>query len=407
VPSGARGLAIADDGETAYVPAALLYQLDLRGARAGANTAGAPPLTSPPPVVRKLRIASGRAADEGGAPNSVQRVVEAIALLPWPGTPGSSSTERLIVFTSRSAAAPKDAIRLIDPKTRTATTYDATSLMTALRADESVTGGAGAPLNIVAVAARVCGLWLALFNCGSAPGGRNSVVLIQQSDFVAYLRALKRAAKAAGGSAASKQAAAARVRAPMYGVAHLELPPLGVPAPGGAGGGGGLVNHNAGVSAASLGELRRSCEDEEEDEYLLIAASYETENGEGLGTRLALLPTSALLLLFSKKERTGSSDTPSVDLSDTSALLSEVRPGRRAAAAAAATAAAAASAAARPRPHPSLPKSWASRRAVAVCLTPTAPKTESKRWPWPTWAAGRRRSCCRSGCACRPRPCAS
>jgi hypothetical protein len=219
--------------------------------------------------------------------------------------------ERLVVFRSQAG---HDSITVIDPKTSEAKTYNTMTLMAALRADERVTGAA--PLNIGAAAVIASTGSLALFNCGSAPGGRTSVVVTMLNALSDYLGAVGRAVNAADGSLGSEQDAAARVLAPRYFIVHLELPPLTAPAPGG---GGGVVNYSASVSAAST--IAERPKGKALHEYLLIAASYANDAGEALGTRLAVLPTYAVMMHAMNSGCTGRGPVPLLDLTALSALV--------------------------------------------------------------------------------------
>jgi hypothetical protein len=201
----ASGLEIIDDGATAYVPnghnSAFVYQLDLRAGApgaAGAMLSSAPRVELKPCIKQLQSVAKNDAAalaaamaaaargkhskEEPPWSNIFQDVKhQAAAILPGLGSAivkrdgglGAETPDFLVLFGSGSQPGVDDSIAVIEPKTGAAATYNAGSLMAALRADESVTG-AGAPLNITAAVGPVGGIWLALFNCGSAPGGRTA-----------------------------------------------------------------------------------------------------------------------------------------------------------------------------------------------------------------------------------------
>jgi hypothetical protein len=267
--------------------------------------------------------ATGASRREDGILRKGKHDFHVPALVPWYGTvdgcTGNAGIERERVIVFRSQAGVGDSIAEIDPQMGTAEIYDAISLMTALRADARVTG-AGAPLNIKAAAPIMGGLWLALFNCGSAPGGRNSAVVFNRFQILDYLYALEPATMAADGSLGSLEDAAARVLAPKYAVVHLELPPLTVPAPdGGGGGGSGGVNYNAGITGAATMSLRPKGKRAARGEILLLAASHATDGGEVLGTRLTALSSEALLSLAMEAQSGGR--VPSLNLEQVGALV--------------------------------------------------------------------------------------
>jgi hypothetical protein len=151
-------------------------------------------------VVRKLSLAeTSRGADVTppaarsqlkGASVKSKRDFDATTLVPWNGAggdgvsggPNGTTEERLVVFKSGSQPGLRDSVAIIEPKTGAVAAYNAISLMAALRADARVTGRA-TPLNIKAATTIDGGLSLALFNCGRAPGGVNSVVVMRLNDF--------------------------------------------------------------------------------------------------------------------------------------------------------------------------------------------------------------------------------
>ncbi|KAI8474737.1 MAG: hypothetical protein J3K34DRAFT_518036 [Monoraphidium minutum] len=302
--SAASGLEIC--GATAYVAgddSVFLYELSL--------AAGGDPTR----VARRVRLcaprgnANGGAANGEGAANSEERIpkklkpdFEAMAALDVDGSP------HIAVFGSASKAGVRDGIVLIDPATGTRRELDGGALYAALRADTRVTGAA--KLNLEAASSLGGGSHIALFQRGNVPGGHNAVVVFKLQDFQDHLRAL--------GGGGGGGAAAAAAPPPAYSVVHLLLPPIDEP------GGGGRA-FPAGVSGASTVSLPAAGGGAggADEEFLLLSASYEgtlneIDDGPVIGSRVALLPSAALLAAAGTG---GVGGVPAIDLGNLSALV--------------------------------------------------------------------------------------
>jgi hypothetical protein len=156
------------------------------------------------------------------------------------------------------------------------------------------------------------------------PGGHNSVAVFDLAEFRAYLAALEAAAASPGDAVNG-----VTPPAPAYRVVHLALPPIAEPD-------GARRSFQAGVSSASTVRLPVAAGDAPGDaagdaagdaEFLLLGASYEAtlneiDDGPVLGSRVALLPSAALLAAAA---RGSGAAVPTIDLSALSALI--VAPG--------------------------------------------------------------------------------